>query len=187
MKCPLVAHQRLQVVDFMVAISGLEPELFALRGRRVNQLHHIATSKHVRRRKPEPALSHPFRTIAAKARLLKHSPCSAGHSHADIPGSFHLAQPPSPNPYPGERTISARRLQPQVLKRTGRRTLVLPETDSGPDLSYVDRRLCATKYGEGGGCFWYAAQDDPNRRWLYNTLSEPKRRVSPSRSTSRAS
>jgi hypothetical protein len=27
----------------LVAISGLEPELFALRGRRVNQLHHIAT------------------------------------------------------------------------------------------------------------------------------------------------
>lgn len=26
----------------LVAISGLEPELFALRGRRVNQLHHIA-------------------------------------------------------------------------------------------------------------------------------------------------
>ena len=29
----------------MVAISGLEPELFALRGRRVNQLHHIATER----------------------------------------------------------------------------------------------------------------------------------------------
>lgn len=28
----------------LVAISGLEPELFALRGRRVNQLHHIATT-----------------------------------------------------------------------------------------------------------------------------------------------
>ena len=29
----------------LVAISGLEPELFALRGRRVNQLHHIATER----------------------------------------------------------------------------------------------------------------------------------------------
>jgi hypothetical protein len=33
------------VVDFqgLVASSGIEPELSALRGRRVNQLHHDAT------------------------------------------------------------------------------------------------------------------------------------------------
>src|SRR5665213_171429 len=39
---------RLQASDFievLVALPGLEPGLFALRGRRVNQLHHNATAR----------------------------------------------------------------------------------------------------------------------------------------------
>ena len=39
----LLASKLLILLGILVAISGLEPELFALRGRRVNQLHHIAT------------------------------------------------------------------------------------------------------------------------------------------------
>ena len=33
----------------MVALTGIEPVLFALRGRRVNQLHHSARGKAVQR------------------------------------------------------------------------------------------------------------------------------------------
>jgi hypothetical protein len=34
--------QSIDLIEFLVALPGLEPGLFALRGRRVNQLHHNA-------------------------------------------------------------------------------------------------------------------------------------------------
>src|SRR5260370_26897298 len=53
----------------LVALPGLEPGLFALRGRRVNQLHHNAKSLTCRRLFP-PA---PFRSIASTLPKLNHS------------------------------------------------------------------------------------------------------------------
>ena len=51
----------------MVALPGLEPGLFALRGRRVNQLHHNAKS-YIRRRIFSPAL---LQSIASRSIELK--------------------------------------------------------------------------------------------------------------------
>jgi hypothetical protein len=50
------AFKLLILLKFLVALPGLEPGLFALRGRRVNQLHHnamIATGGSTLRRKLE--------------------------------------------------------------------------------------------------------------------------------------
>src|SRR5882757_10568432 len=60
----------------LVALPGLEPGLSALRGRRVNQLHHNAKS-HIRRRMFSPAHS---QSIASQPPELKRSEPLLEHS-----------------------------------------------------------------------------------------------------------
>ena len=94
--------QTIDFIDILVAPSGIEPELFALRGRRVNQLHHGARG-YGRLNRPAPrsrgaAEVHPL-NIPESAGSLR---VSAARTPPSVTGSASAAAPSEePERWPG--------------------------------------------------------------------------------------